>query len=104
MNRGRLDRIKRLLGQARRSQQKARDLETLARMVGRRQDRRGKEPTWVHDELPVHPLSIPHHGGRDLRPGTRNSILNVLEDDVIAWEERLGPEDDEGLEDDSEGD
>jgi hypothetical protein len=99
MNRRRLDRIKRLLEQARRSQQKARDLETLARMVGRRPDRRGKEPTWVHDELPVYPLSIPHHGGRDLAPGTRNSILNVLEGDVIAWEERLGPEDDERLED-----
>jgi hypothetical protein len=98
MNRNGLDRIKRLLQQARRSQQKARDLETLARMLGRRQDKRGKEPTWVHDELPVYPLSIPHHGGRDLAPGTRNSILNVLEGDVIAWEERLGLEDDEDLE------
>ena len=101
MNRRRLDRIKRLLEQARRSPQKARDLEALARMLGRRQDKRGKEPTWVHDELPVYPLSIPHHGGRDLKPGTRNNILNALEDDVMAWEERLGPED-EGLEDDSE--
>jgi hypothetical protein len=98
MNRNSLDRIKRLLQQARRSQQKARDLETLARMLGRRQDKRGKEPTWVHDELPVYPLSIPHHGGRDLAPGTRNRILNVLEGDVIAWEERLGLEDDEDLE------
>ena len=67
-------------------------------MLGRRQDRRGKEPTWVHDELPVYPLSIPHHGGRDLATGTRNSILNVLEADVLAWEERLGPDDDEELE------
>jgi hypothetical protein len=98
MNRRRLSRIKRLLEHARRSQQRARDLETLARMLGRRQDKRGKEPTWVHDELPVYPLSIPHHGGRDLAPGTRNSILNVLEGDVIAWEEQLGPEDDEDLE------
>jgi len=98
MHRRRLSRIKRLLEHARRSQQRARDLETLARMLGRRQDKRGKEPTWVHDELPVYPLSIPHHGGRDLAPGTRNSILNVLEGDVIAWEEQLGPEDDEDLE------
>jgi len=98
MNRKRLERIKRLLQQARRSQQKARDLETLARMLGRRQDKRGKEPTWVHDELPVYPLSIPHHGGRDLAPGTRNSILNVLEADVTAWEERLELGDDEDLE------
>jgi hypothetical protein len=98
MNRRRLERITRLLEQARRSQQRARDLERLARMLGRRQDRRGKEPTWVHDELPVYPLSIPHHGGRDLATGTRNSILNVLEADVLAWEERLGPDDDEELE------
>ena len=98
MNRRRLDRIKRLLQQARRSQQKARDLETLARMLGRRQDKRGREPTWVHDELLVYPLSIPHHGSRDLAPGTRNSILNVLEADVIAWEERLELGDDEDLE------
>jgi hypothetical protein len=98
MNRRTLDRITRLLINARRSQQKARDLERLARMLGRKQDKRGKEPTWVHDELPVYPLSIPHHGGRDLAPGTRNSILNVLDGDVIAWEERLGPEDEENLE------
>jgi hypothetical protein len=98
MNLRRLERITRLLEQARRSQQRARDLERLARMLGRRQDRRGKEPTWVHDELPVYPLSIPHHGGRDLATGTRNSILNVLEADVLAWEERLGPDDDEELE------
>lgn len=98
MNRRRLYRIRRLLEQARRSQQKARDLEALARMLGRRRDKRGKEPTWVHDELPVFPLSIPHHGGRDLAPSTRSSILNVLEGDVIAWEERLGPEDDEDSE------
>jgi len=70
MNRRRLETIRRLLDQARRSQQKARDLERLARMLGRRQDRRGKEPTWVHDELPVYPLSIPHHGGRDMTTGT----------------------------------
>ena len=73
-------------------------------MLGRRQDRRGKEPTWVHDELPVYPLSIPHHGGRDLATGTRNSILNVLEADVLAWEERLGPDGDEEMEDSCGGD
>ena len=101
MNGRRLARIRRLLEQARRSQQRARDLEKLAR--GRRQDKRGKEPTWVHDELPVYPLSIPHHGGRDLAPGTRNSILNVLEVDVIAWEERLGPEDEESGDDSEAG-
>lgn len=104
MNRKRLDKVRRLLGQARRSQQKARDLEKLARMLGRKQDKRGKEPTWVHDELPVYPLSIPHHGGRDLAPGTRNSILDVLEDDLLAWEEMLRLADDEPEDERHDGD
>ena len=79
-------------------------MEKLARMLGRTQDKRGKEPTWVHNELPVYPLSIPHHGGRDLAPGTRNSILDVLEDDVLAWEERLRLADDEREDERHDGD
>ncbi|MBV9636642.1 MAG: type II toxin-antitoxin system HicA family toxin [Methylobacteriaceae bacterium] len=60
--------------------------------------KRGKEPMWESaefDELYV--LAIPRHGNRDLAPGTKKSILDQLEDDVLAWEERLG--DDEGKED-----
>ena len=64
-------------------------------MLGRKLEKRGKEPTWVHDVLPVYPLSIPHHGGRDLAPGTKNCILDVLDDDVFAWEQILGEQDQE---------
>ena len=74
----------------RRNPQKARDLERIAKQLGREKENRGKEPVWVNPSLGVLPLSIPHHGGQDLPIGTRNSILNVLETDLLAWEERLG--------------
>ena len=75
----------------RRSPQNARSLERIAKQLGRTMDgRRGKEPLWVNPELGVYPLAIPHHGGKDLPPGTRNNILNMLEEDLMAWEDRLG--------------
>jgi hypothetical protein len=55
--------------------------------------KRGREPMWESTEFEeLFVLSIPHHGGRDLAPGTRNSILDQLENDVLAWEERLRDE------------
>jgi hypothetical protein len=98
MHRKKLDKAKQLLTQLRRSPQKARDLEVLARLLGRKRVKRGKEPTWESTELAVYPLSIPHHGGRDIPIGTKNSILDQLEDDILTWEEMLE------LEDDNEGD
>jgi hypothetical protein len=41
----------------------------------------------------LYPLSIPDHGGRDLAIGTKNSILDQLEDDILAWEERIADDD-----------
>jgi hypothetical protein len=96
MNRRKLDKLKHQLAALRRSPQKAADLERLASQLGRRPFNRGKEPVWVSVEFNLFPLSIPHHGGRDLAPGTRNSILNSLEDDVLAWEQRLGDEEEVG--------
>lgn len=98
MNRKKLDKIKREIAQARRSPQKARDLEGLARRLGRKEVKRGKEPVWENQDLEeVYPLAIPHHGNKDIPPGTRNNILNSLEDDVLGWEEKLSDEDeDEG--------
>lgn len=44
------------------------------------------------------PLSIPMHGGgRDIPPGTKNSMLDQLEEDVFAWEERLDAEEEDDL-------
>jgi hypothetical protein len=37
----------------------------------------------------LRPLSIPDHKGRDMPRGTKNSILDQLEEDLLAWEQRL---------------
>ena len=59
---------------------------------------------WQSTEFPeLFVLAIPRHGGRDLAPGTRRSILDQLEEDVLAWEEKIGTEhEDEGDEDDAD--
>ncbi len=78
----------------RRSPQGARALEKLAAQLGRKRVKRGKEPIWESADFNLFPLAIPHHGGKDLPPGTKNSVLNQLEDDILAWEEELSEEDD----------
>jgi len=90
MNRKKLNKLKIELDRLRKSPQKAITLKKLAESLGRIPVKRGKEPNWesnVFDHLP--PISIPDHGGRDLTIGTRNSILNQLEDDLLAWDESL---------------
>lgn len=45
---------------------------------------------WISGEFTdLPPLSIPHHGGKDFPPGTQQSILDQLEDDIAAWAERV---------------
>jgi hypothetical protein len=107
MTRRKLDKLKREWAELRRSPQKAIALQRLAGRLGRKPVKRGKEPMWESDEFrELPPLSIPDHGGRDLAIGTKNSILIQLEDDILAWEERLGEEDDEADDaaDEEEGD
>jgi hypothetical protein len=92
----RLNKLKRQLLQLRRSSARAADVEALAIELGRRKrkGKRSKEPTWVSTEFDnLSPLAIPHHGGRDLTIGTKNSILNQLELDIAEWEQRLDVED-----------
>ena len=89
-----LGKIRSLLTAMRRSPQGSRGLEKLAGQLGREPVQRGKEPMWESAEFDLYPLSIPRHGGRDLPIGTKNSILNQLEDDILAWEEKLSEEDD----------
>lgn len=90
MNCTRLRNLYRRIETCRRSQPKAKDLVAIARALGRKKADRGKEPTYESTEFPeLRPLSIPMHKGRDLPPGTRNSILSQLDEDVTAWEERL---------------
>jgi hypothetical protein len=108
MDRKRLNKLKREVAQFRRSSPKAADLERLARRLGRqKRTDRGKEPIWestVFNDL--FPLSIPHHGSKDLAVGTKHSILDALEDDILNWEERLAAEEssDENETNKSDGD
>ena len=91
MNRKKLAKIRADLAAARRKPQTQSDLAELAGRLGRmfRKGSKGKEPTWVTHLPGCYPLSIPHGKGRDLKPKTRNSVLNVLEDDAAAWEAHL---------------
>jgi hypothetical protein len=107
MTRNKLSKLKRELAQMRRGSQKGAAVESLARRLGRKPvKRRGKEPMWESVEFgELFVLSIPRHKGKDLATGTLKSILDQLEDDILAWEERLGDEeDDEDEDDDGEDD
>ena len=97
MNRNRLNKIRRELAQARRSPQRAADVESLAKRLGRKRNtKRGKEPVWESQRFPyLFPLAIPHHGGRDLPIGTKNNILDQLESDVNEWDALLEDNDDD---------
>ena len=96
MNRSKLEKIKREIRQLRRSPQKAVALERLAKRLGRKSVKRGKEPVWESQALDeVFAVAIPRHGTRDLAPGTQRNILDALEEDVLVWEERLPNEEDD---------
>lgn len=93
MNRRKLNKIKRDLDSLRSTTPKASALKRLASRLGRKLVKRGKHPMWESEEFDnLFALSIPHHGSKDVLTGTKHSILNQLEDDIIAWEERLDEE------------
>jgi hypothetical protein len=90
MDRKKLDKLRQELEAMRGVPQKAAAVARLAERLGRRREDRGKEPTWVSDfEIPN--LTIPLHPG-DLKKGTQNNILNQLEDDCLAWEQKFDQE------------
>jgi len=73
---------------------KTAELEILARRLGRRRAKRGKEPTWISDALPDRrPVSIPSHPG-DVNRFTARSILDQLEGDLDLYEELLQSQED----------
>ncbi len=93
MNRRNLNKIKRDLDSLRSTTPKASDLERIAKRLGRKLTPGGKHPMWESEEFGnLYALSIPHHGGKDVLIRTKNSILDQLEDDIIAWEVRLDEE------------
>lgn len=66
------------------------ELESLAKALGRVQNKRGKEPTWVNQTFPdLRPLRIPRHGSKDLNKYTANAILDQLELDIDKFEELI---------------
>lgn len=92
MDRRRLRKIKEELDAISRSPfgRKSRDLERIAKALGRERFNRGSEPNYVRTEEPrfTYPLSIPHHSS-DLKVGTTKSIVRSLYDDVATWEQWL---------------
>jgi hypothetical protein len=95
MNRKKLNKLRHELARMRRSPQKSGDLDSLAMALGRKLVNRGKEPVWESTEFDhLYPVSIPRHGARTVSIGTKNSILDQLEDDIQAWDMRLEDEDD----------
>src|ERR1700723_3551375 len=89
MNRKKLRGLRTEWERLKNSQPKARELISLARKLGRELVDRGKEPMYESTVFNLRPLSIPNHKGRDMAPGTRNSILDQLDEDFIEWEQRL---------------
>lgn len=75
----------------------ARELQELATALGRTKfTGRGKEPTWINERFrQLRPISIPDHGNRDLKPGTKSNILTQLEEDLDAWSEEMKPDGDD---------
>jgi hypothetical protein len=91
MDRRKLDKLEAELDAMRHKSVKAADVQSLANRLGRNLVKRGKEPNWANSEFPnLRPLSIPDHGGgRDLSPRVRKSVLNELENDIDAWDQKL---------------
>ena len=61
------------------------EVVSIAEALGRTRFKRGKEPTWIKPGR--RPLSIPNR--RDLAIGTKHNILDVLEEDINDYEEKL---------------
>jgi hypothetical protein len=89
-----LAKMKRELASLRQGRHKASAFQGLASKFGRKENtKRGKEPMWESEVFPdLFPLAIPNHGGRDISPGVQKQLLNLLEEDVLRWEEKIEDE------------
>ncbi len=91
MNRKKLDKIWQAIEASKRKRPKLADLEKLARMCGREKTAGGKHPMWISTCFPqLRAFPIPHHGGNPEASFTvRDSVLEYLEADALAFEEAL---------------
>jgi hypothetical protein len=94
MNRKKLKKLRQQIDSLRRcGGVKTRELEELAKALGRRRHKRGSEPAWVSEVLAdSYPISIPSHTA-DLNKFTARNILNQLESDLDKLEEICTEED-----------
>lgn len=94
MHRKKLDKLKRELASLRQGRHKASAFQSLASKLGRKENtKRGKEPMWESESFAdLFPLAIPNHGGKDISPGVQRQLLNLLEEDVMRWEEVIEAE------------
>jgi hypothetical protein len=65
----------------------SRELENLAKAMGRRQHQRGKKPTSISDLLPNRPPPSISRQSRDLNKFTAGSILGQREEDLDMLKE-----------------
>jgi hypothetical protein len=88
MDRKALEKLRKEFEAMREVPQRGSDVANLAERLGRKKVNRGKEPTYESEfDIPV--LTIPMHGSKNLKKGTQKSIFIQLEDDFIAWEQKL---------------
>ena len=66
---------------------KSKELESIAKSLGRIRHKRGKHTTWISPIFPdLRPISIQHHS-KDPNRHVANNILNQLEIDLTRFEE-----------------
>jgi hypothetical protein len=93
MDQKKLAKIERLIAECRRKSNKHRDLEHIVLALERRRVKRGKEPTYESVAFPnVNMITIPDHGGKNIKRGTSHSILNQCEEDVWRFKEAFNRE------------
>ena len=79
MNRNKLRKIKDELIAARKTPQRARDLESLAASLGSKLVNRGKHPIGASTVFKIPPGPIPHHGKQpEFSKAVRNVDLDAL--------------------------
>jgi hypothetical protein len=67
-----------------------RELESVAKQLGRiHRGESGSHGQWVSRFSTLRPVTIARHKG-DMKKGTKNAIINALEDDIAQWEIEIG--------------
>jgi hypothetical protein len=89
MTRKKLNKVWQAIDAYRRNLPKLSDLEALARLCGRAPYSGSKHVMWMSAAFPHHrAFPIPRHGRDPVASyGVRNTVLEHMEADAVAWEE-----------------